>query len=110
MVRILDSLRLTDAIRPRGIAVMHGRWMAVIVGSALSVLLLGACSDGDPPETRVLSAGERQQFETPLRLGAWDQPGSWPQFAHDPLHTGRSDVRFESDRLTRLWTFRPAVP
>src|SRR6476619_5500464 len=41
-----------------------------------------------------LDLADLEQFRSPLESAGWQESGSWPQFAHDPLHTGRADVEF----------------
>lgn len=54
-----------------------------------------------------LSIAEQVQFDSPLHLAGWQERGSWPQFAHDPLHSGRTDVDLRTTDLQLLWQFRP---
>lgn len=70
------------------------------------LLFAGGCEE-EVPEPRQLSEVDLSQFNSPLAVSGWNEPGSWPQWGHDPLHTGRSGVDLESPDLQLLWQFRP---
>lgn len=77
------------------------------LATAFVLLFVGACRPADPVADRVLTEEEQAQFHAPLSLAAWDEAGSWPQFGHDPLHTGATDVELASRDLKLVWQFRP---
>lgn len=83
---------------------MHRRFRVLF---GLLMLLSGGCRN-EPPPGEPLSKDELAQFDDPLSLSSWQEPGSWPQFAHDPLHSGGTDVEFGSADLELAWSFRPA--
>lgn len=76
---------------------------------ALCAAALTACGEPCADEGPPLAEPERRQFTAPLTTSAWDEPGSWPQFGHDPLHTGRSDVDLGNADLVERWQFRPGT-
>ena len=77
------------------------------VGVCLAVAVVCCRKDDEPVVDRPLTEAEREQFSNPLGLACWQEPGSWPQFGHDPLHTGRCDVDLETPDLEVVWQFRP---
>lgn len=80
-----------------------------IIGPCLLVATV-SCREEEPVADVPVAEAERQQFENPLQLACWHEPGSWPQFAHDPLHTGRADVDLGSADLELAWQFKPPGP
>jgi len=86
---------------------MRGHWQIIAAGLMMAVV---ACREDAPVQDRPLSEAERGQFNNPLQLACWQGPGSWPQFAHDPLHTGRAEVDLGSSELQLAWQFRPPGP
>ena len=80
-----------------------------LISAIIIILSLSACDEerAATPNLQPLSSSERAQFESPLTISGWPEPGSWPQFAHDPLHTGRSEVDLQSAHLDLVWQFRP---
>ncbi len=74
---------------------------AVVLASTI-----GACDPGVSAPAVPLTAAELEQFESPETLSSWDEKGSWPQFAHDPLHTGRTKVDLGTNELELAWKFR----
>jgi len=84
------------------------RVLCSAIFAAPCVLLTAiGCQESLPPPERPLSPDERRQFDEPLQFSAWQEPGGWPQFGHDPLHSGRSDVDLQSPHLEAAWQFRP---
>ena len=82
--------------------------LRILAAAAGLGLALAGC-DGEPSAPdQPLTETDQAQFENPLAFAAWTEPGSWPQFAHDPLHTGRGDVDFPSADLEFAWSFRPS--
>ncbi len=73
------------------------------------VLLSSACRREAPATAPAAAPVDRRQFHSPLAMAGWPEPGSWPQFAHDPLHTGRADVDLGSGELQQAWEFRPGT-
>lgn len=84
---------------------MNSAWRRLIL--ALLILVAAACRHKGNAVKQPLPPPASGQFESPLSVASWPEPGSWPQFAHDPLHTGRADVDFPSADLELLWQFRP---
>ncbi len=79
-----------------------------LICSLLIILIpVGGCRK-EAPRGKPLTDSERVQFNDPLELSCWQEPGGWPQFGHDPLHTGRSDVDLGTADLGLAWTFRPS--
>lgn len=106
--RQLDSVR---AKTQRGAAGRRGRRRRLVraVACLSGWFLLPAGCDRDPDARRaVLQAPPAGHFADPTALSCWKEPGSWPQFMHDPLHTGRADVDFPRERLQPAWEFRPS--
>jgi eukaryotic-like serine/threonine-protein kinase len=85
--------------------------MARAVLGIVPLLLITAasCREEASPADVPLSAEELRQFDSPLFYAAWNEPGSWPQFCHDPLHTGRSDVDLETAEMEPAWRFEPTA-
>jgi outer membrane protein assembly factor BamB len=92
----MRAKRITDCIAPRAALI------------AMLLMPVGACRQGSTSSQPVLAPPPLDQFDEPLASASWQEPQSWPQFAHDPLHTGRSDVDFPSARLEEAWRFRPS--
>ena len=78
--------------------------------SACCLLIAAAsCREKPAPVDAPLLADEPAQFEQPLRYSAWQEKGSWPQFCHDPLHSGRSDVDLGTPEMELAWRFQPTT-
>lgn len=73
------------------------------------LLSSASCRQKAVPVEKPLLAEELPQFDQPLLYAAWNQEGSWPQFCHDPLHSGRSDVDLGSAEMELAWRFRPTT-
>ncbi len=82
---------------------IFGQSLAVVLGLAV----VAACEKQAAAPDRAIAAEDQSQFASPLHWSAWNEPGSWPQFAHDPLHSGRSQVDLQSADLELKWQFRP---
>ena len=74
-------------------------------------LLIAAVSCREKPASldTPLPSDELGQFEQPLRYAAWQEEGSWPQFCHDPLHSGRSDIDLGTPEMELAWRFQPTT-
>jgi outer membrane protein assembly factor BamB len=79
-----------------------------LLTGTLVLAALPACNREAPIPRTPVAESERQQFKDPLKTACWPEPGSWPQFAHDPLHSGRSEVELGSAELQPLWQFQPS--
>ncbi|UCD30208.1 MAG: PQQ-like beta-propeller repeat protein, partial [Planctomycetota bacterium] len=77
--------------------------------AVLFFVATASCSRDTPVRDKPLTDKELDQFKHPLQLGCWHEPGSWPQFAHDPMHTGYADVDIETTDLELAWQFRPTT-
>jgi len=84
---------------------MYRRSLFVVI---LMIIPLGGCREDTSVKDKPLTNSELVQFNDPLHLSCWQEPGSWPQFAHDPLHTGRVDVDLGTTDLEPVWQFRPS--
>lgn len=82
------------------------RWLVVGACIALALPMLSCRQNAAAPRA-ALSPPAPEQFDDTLKHACWSEPGSWPQFCHDPLHTGRVDVDFASPELKPAWQFRP---
>lgn len=78
-----------------------------VLMSALFAATVG-CREEPAPPGGPTTPDERTQFTDPLSYACWPEPGSWPQFQHDPLHTGQSGVDLTSADLREAWRFRPS--
>ncbi|MHC4674658.1 MAG: outer membrane protein assembly factor BamB family protein [Planctomycetota bacterium] len=76
---------------------------------ALFFISTASCDRDTPVPDKPASEAELQQFKNPLALAGWRERGSWPQFAHDPLHSGRSEVDLGTSDLELAWQFRPTT-
>ena len=84
------------------------RCIAWRIGACVLIISVSCgCRDYSSVPEMPLSVAERVQFESPLQLAGWQESGSWPQFAHDPLHSGRTDVDLNTSELQLLWQYRP---
>jgi hypothetical protein len=81
----------------------------LLLMTALPLAALGGCGKDGQTHDRPVSSEEAARFDDPSSLGCWPERGSWPQFAHDPLHTGRTELDFGSADLDSAWEFHPAA-
>jgi len=85
---------------------LRRQWLVV---GPLLLVAAASCRQRAPVRDRPLTDPELEQFSHPLQLACWQEPGSWPQFAHDPLHTGRADLDLGSSDLQLAWQLRPTT-
>jgi outer membrane protein assembly factor BamB len=84
----------------------HRAWLLLACWLPIAA---ASCREKPAPSDTPLPSDERGQFEQPLRYAAWQEEGSWPQFCHDPLHSGRSDIDLGTPEMELAWRFQPTT-